>query len=888
MSADSSDPTTTIDSLLRAVARTPSVTTPQATLGVGTVIGEQLVLREELGRGGMGVVYRAHDQRLERDVAVKLMRADRWAHVPRAELVRLFEREARATARLQHPSIVTLHHAGEHEGVLYLVLELLRGRSLAARLTRPRPLASAIEMLRAIAGAIAHAHAEGVLHRDLKPHNIWVGDDDHVWVLDFGLAALQAEAVDARAGTPAYMAPEQRAGTDQDVRTDVWALGLLLYQMVTAHEPPALVAEADLSRAPWRDDLARLPPSVARVITGAVQWHAADRYPSVTAFIAALDRIDVEERAPHASRSRLPWLVAGGAVVASVVAIAAREPAPQPRVARAPIQFEIALPPLDYAAFPQSPPLAVSPDGRTIVFAGNVADDTSGHAMQLFRRDVDRADVTALADTGDAEGPAFSPDGKSLAFARDGELWRRPLDGGAATALASVHAGFRGVTWTDRDELVMAPSWFSPLVLVPATGGPPRPVTSLAAGEKTHRYPHALPGGKAVVFVVGDSRGEHFDDARVEWVELATGKRRVVTTGGAPRFVAPSTLLVPRNGELWAIPFDPATGAVTGTETRALPGMLTSPASGVGAFDVQGGTLVYMPGDPKLFATEVVRVDAAGVATTLAVPTRTTTSVRALSRDRLLLRIDAANATLRLQDLARETDTRLTWAWDADHAVVTPDDSALYFAVTRSNRAEIVRRRIDGTGTDEPIYTGRNPANLDLSRDGARLLFDERDAKTGAADIVYLELDHTPPRLVAYQHSAEHETQPALSPDGRWLAYTSSTDEHDQIFVQAFPIAGPRIQISAHGGRWPRWREHGRELVYRDRHAVISVSLEEQAGRLIAGKPRTLYHLADLDEPARRTFDLVGMTDLVTVRRPVTTARVDRMRVVVGWTAFFK
>ena len=277
---------TTVDSLLRAVARTDSVA-PVAPVapgrGLPVVFAAQFELGAELGRGGMGVVYQAYDRRLDRAVAIKVMNPERWAHVPRAELAAVFEREARATARLSHPSIVTLYQTGEHDGTLYLVLELLRGANLGALARRPMALGDALAIMIQVADAISYAHAQGVLHRDLKPHNVFIGDGGRVWVLDFGLASLDevggrdGAGPRSRGGTPAYMAPEQRRGDAQDARTDVWALGLLLYQLVTAYEPPPLSNAEDLEGPPWRSDLARLPPSIAALVAAAVAWAPADQ-----------------------------------------------------------------------------------------------------------------------------------------------------------------------------------------------------------------------------------------------------------------------------------------------------------------------------------------------------------------------------------------------------------------------------------------------------------------------------------------------------------------------------------------------------------------------------------------------------------------------------------
>ncbi len=891
----SGSPTTTVDSLLRAVARTPRLEVaprlphlePQAVLaGTFEIVGE-------LGRGGMGVVYRAHDRRLDREVAIKVMRADRWAHVPHAQITEILEREARATARLNHPSIVTLHQTGEHEGSLYLVLELLRGESLAARLRRPLPAAVAVAMMAKIADAVAHAHGQGVLHRDLKPHNVFVGDDGHVWVLDFGLASLhevgtaeERVAAMSRAGTPSYMAPEQRVGAAQDVRTDVWALGLLLYQMVTAYEPPPLIDAAALEGGAWAADLARLPPPVAALIRSAVRWDPAARLPTAAGFASALAAIDRDALDPVAPPRRRPWrrLAAGVAVIAlgAAIAVGLRARGSGGDAPIAPIEFSVAVAASEPLATFQTQPVAVSPDGRTIVFIGHPPPGGVG-AAQLYLRRIDRDEAVPLPDTEDAEGPFFSPDGAWLGFAKGGELYKLPLAGGPAIALGAVQAGTRGGTWLPDDRLVIAPSWFSPLAIVSADGGPMTPLTTLGPDEKSHRFPHALPDGRAVLFVVSSATSDSFDDTTVEAVELATGARRVITTGGAPRFVPPSTLLVPRAGQLVALPFDPRRLAVTGPPRIVIDDAVTAPANGAAMFDVRGGTLAYFVGSPALFATQVARIDRAGAATLVALPEALATSVRAGADDKLMVRADAANATLWLHDLARQTDTRISWRWDVDHAVLAPGHQQVYAVVSRGARAEIQRLRADGTGDAETLHTGLNPANLELSRDGRTLVFDDRDPRLGTADLYWLDpIAPGPPR--AYLASAEHETQPALSPDGRWLAYTSSVSGKDEIYVQAFPTPGLRVQISVRGGNWARWNPDGTELLYRNGAAVMTVAVRtDAAGVLVPAPPQERYVLDDVADHARRTFDVTPSGELVTVVRPPTWRPADRLRVILHW-----
>ncbi len=892
----SRSPRTTVDSLLRAVARTATVD-PWSGIGSGPprVFADQFELRGELGRGGMGVVYLAHDRRLDRAVAIKVMHPERWAHVPRAELTALFEREARATARLNHPSIVTLHQTGEHDGALYLVLELLRGANLGAVVRRPMVIADAIAVMIQIADAIAYAHDHGVLHRDLKPHNVFVGDAGRIWVLDFGLASLaevgaEPDATDAprsRGGTPGYMAPEQRAGGAQDARTDVWALGLLLYQLVTAYEPPLLATAEALDGDDWQADLARLPPPIAALVRDAVAWDPAARLPTARAFadrLRELGPIDEVALAPPPPRRRWGrWIAGAGAVAALTIGgfVIARSPrgtASRPVAALPPIEFTIDVPEQPGAAPPDTQGLAVSPDGTTLAFLGRPTGGVAG-ATQIYLRRLDRDVATPIEGTNDAECVAFSPDGDWLAYTRNAQVWKRAIGGGAAIALASVGAGTRGVTWLRDGRLVVAPNWSSGLSLVPAEGGALVPLTHLASGEKSHRFPHALPDGRTVLFVVGDARLRTFDDATIEAVDVTTGARRVLTKGGAPRYVPPSTLLVPRDGQLLAIPFDPVAVALTGPPQVVLDDVLTAPASGAGGFDIGADTLAHIVGDPHEFLAGVARVDARGEITSVPGPELAATSVRA-SRDGrwLLVRADSANPTLWSYELERGIATPLTHTWDYDHAVMTADHRTAYVVVTRGDAITIERLVLDGTAASTPLYQGRNPANLELSSDGTRLIFEERDTD-GLADLMWLDLAAVGPPA-RFRATVEHETQPALSPDGRWLAYVASDSGRNQVYLQAFPTPGFRVQVSTDGGEWPRWRADGGALVFRRGDALWSATITVAGAEANAAAPTRWLTLPAAVDPARRTYDLLGDGVVMVAEPPASAAKI---RVIHGW-----
>lgn len=453
--------------------------------------------------------------------------------------------------------------------------------------------------------------------------------------------------------------------------------------------------------------------------------------------------------------------------------------------------------------------------------------------------------------------------------------------GGAPIELAPTSAGTRGVTWLGAGRVVFAPTWFSNLDVVPAAGGAPVALTQLRPGEKSHRFPHALPDGRTVLFVTGTSALRSFDDATIEAVDVATGARKPITTGGAPRFVPPATLLVPRAGQLLALPFDPVRVEVTGPPRVVLDDLLTAPATGAPLFDANGPTLAYVVGDPRSFERVVTRIDPAGVASVVPGPALALSSVRARGDGRwLVVRADGANAALWAFDLERGTHALLTHGGDFDHPVLAPDGRTAYAVETRGADASIVRLSLDGSGATTPLYHGINPANLELSADGTRLVFDERDPGTGLADLWWLDLASggAPTR---YLTTAEHETQPALSPDGRWLAYVSSDSGTDQIYLQAFPHAGVRVQVTTAGGAWPRWRADGRALVFRTGEALWTAAVTI-AGDAVTVAPAVRWRALEAPtDAARRSFDVLADGSVVTVTRspgwqPASSVRVVR------------
>ena len=549
-------------------------------LAPGTRLG-RFEVRGLLGKGGVGHVYRAYDPVLGREVAIKALaeafRADSAA-------LRRFEREARMLATVNHPNVATIHGFEVIDAAPYLVLELVEGETLEERLERgPLPWREAAEVARQIAEALEEAHRKGVVHRDLKPANVKLTGPDRVKVLDFGLAravphspegtlpdelpSLAATGSGAILGTAPYMSPEQARGLPVDARSDLWALGCVLYEMLAGRRAFAGHNVADVLAAVVRDDVdwaalpADMPAALRRLIERCMRREvrqrlqdAGDARLELADLLASPSRAAAEAPRTPARRGlvALPWVVAAAALAALWVAQARHQPAPAAR----PLHLALPTPPgIDLAA-DFAAPFALSPDASTLVFLGTDAEGTK----RLFVRALDAMEARPLPGTEGAWQPFFSPDGRWVAFFDDGNLMKVALAGGAPVPLAELSGRPRGGWWGADGTILVARSASSGLSRVSAEGGRLEELTrpDPARGERAHRWPQLLPGGRAVLFTV-DYEGND-EDATVEALSLQTGKRHLLVRGGAfARFLADGHLLFARAGRLFAVRFDPGT-----------------------------------------------------------------------------------------------------------------------------------------------------------------------------------------------------------------------------------------------------------------------------------------------------------------------------------------
>jgi serine/threonine-protein kinase len=831
----------------------------------------------KLGEGGMGEVYRATDTSLKRDVAIKVLPA---AFAADAERLTRFEREAQVLAQLHHPDIASIFGFHESDGHRFLVLELVPGETLEERIKRgPIPHDETIAIAAKIADGLEYAHERGIVHRDLKPANVKLTPQGEVKILDFGLAkAVTGEAapgaptstptivptmtsagtaVGLILGTAAYMSPEQARGRPVDKRADVWAFGAVVYEMLTGARPfegetisdtIAAVLTKQLDLAQIRD--ARWRRLLARCLERDPKLRLRDIGEARIALTAAAPEETPAAAAPApASSSRLLLAVLPVAVAAS---LAAGWWMHRPRETRPPdARWSLAVPEGLSIAKESYVEIAVSRDGS--LQALTVLDAAS--VPHILLRSEGAVQARLLQDTERAHAPFFSPDGKWLAFFRDGKLFKLPVAGGPPIHLADATGQPRGAVWSADGFIYLSIDATSPIVRVKDGGGPLSSVTKLddARGERTHRWPDPLPGGNAVLFTCDDQKStEYYDDARIEVVRPSTGERKVVLEGASMARYAPSGFLVfARGGTLYAIRFDPKTLSTSGSPYPVVEGVATDVSTGAVQYALsQDGRAVWVPGDASV-AWKELWVGRDGTEVSVPIPPAPYNEL-ALSPDGKRLALtggDGGVSDLWVYDLERDSMARLTTGQFITRPVWTPDGRRIAFGTrlqgpkSLTNAWQIVWMPADGSSGQETLFEKeRTQAPSGFTADGRVLLFDGLNGDGSQRDIWRLPIDgDRKPSLVV--GGPAMKSYGALSPDGRFLAYTSTEGGLPSVFVRPFPAGDARWQISTPQGTEPRWSADGRELFYRWGGTISVVRIDTSHG-FTPGRPERLFDRA--------------------------------------------
>jgi serine/threonine-protein kinase len=821
-----------------------------------------------LGRGGMGEVYRARDGRLNRDVAIKVLPMDLAKDQERLARLR---REAQVLAALNNPHVANIHGLEEANGMPALVLELVDGPTLAERLTRGSlPLSETIDIATQIADGLEAAHERGVIHRDLKPANIKIAPDGTVKILDFGLAKAVSRtgpepdlSVTTTAnteagvvlGTAAYMSPEQARGRPVDKRTDIWAFGCVLFEMLSGRRPFVGETLSDtiagiLTKEPdWKALPADLPTNLDLLLRRCLEKDVKRRLRDVGDAGLELDGAtsgpagNTPREPPTAVTRRTAIAALAGAAAGAAVAAAVRIGRYRDDgLARSLTRFAIPFPGGNVVTVGFNKRIAISPDG-TYVTANLLPQ---GNAANMYIRSIGSLEMRPLIEGGRGV-PFFSHDSRWVGYFATDAPWRLQkvaLSGGGPTTLCSTE-NFSGGTWADDDMIYFVPAVPGGLARVAAGGGEPVPVVNIdvARGERLFKFPHALPGGSAVLLTVGTVDSESFDDALIVAVSLQTGERHVLVQGGTSPCYSPTGHVVyARNGSLFAVPFDLNRLEVTGQPVMALEGVLMSRNTGVANFEIsRTGDLVYVPGRAVGGARTVHWVDRSGRAEALPLPPRAYLHPR-LSPDatRLAIEVEGSDHDVHVYDFRSGVLSNLTADGISHWPVWSPDGQRIGYRSGPMGRFQLFEAPADRSGPARPVLTAdisQSPGSY--SPDGRSIVF-TMNLQTSAPPkiaVVSLDGDQTPRPL---DDSRYAQGSPKVSPDGRHLAYCTNESGRPQVYVRAFPGPGPTVQVSSEGGTDPVWRRDGRELFYRNGDSMMAVPVG--AGPAFAnGRPQQLW-----------------------------------------------
>jgi Tol biopolymer transport system component len=833
----------------------PTASFSNSVPGPGGQIGP-FRIEGELGRGAVGVVYLAHDTKLDRPVAIKSLPAEVMAN-PKARS--RFAREARVLASLNHPNIATIYDEfQETEDVAYLILEYVPGQTLAERIAKSQlKLEETLSIALQIAEAVAAAHEHDVIHRDLKPGNIKITPEGKVKVLDFGLAkAVGGEALDQQStvtepgrviGTPAYMSPEQARGKPADKRSDIWSFGCVLYEMLSGRVPFKGETISDtlagiLEHEPnWQALSQNTPANIRSLLRHCLKkdprrrlQHIGDADIEITETLSSLtvSVATVEKMRPVGLRRLMAWAV----VCLLVGAIAALHFGQAPEELRT-MRFLIS-PPEKMSFRPFDHPV-VSADGQQIVFSGL---DESGNAY-LWVRKMDSLSAQKLSGTEGAALPFWSPDSRFIGFFAEGKLKKIDASGGPPLTLAEAPLGLGG-TWSRDGTIVFAPAFAGPLHRVSAAGGEATPVTTLdqSRQETAHRYPYFLPDGRHFLYLAGSPQQEE-SGIYIGSVDSKESKFLLRADSNVV-YAPPDFLLFGREQTLMAQPFDVKKLQITAEPFPIVEQVGRWTFISFMTFSVsENGVLSYRSGG--IANSRLVWFDRAGKKLG-EVGEPGEYSNPALSPDERRLAVcvfdrQSMKRDIWIGDLTRGTTSRFTFdPADDTNPVWSPDGSRIIFTSERKGQRDLYEKAASGTGQVQLLLESEYFKHAeDWSSDGKFLVYNA--LPRGGQDLWVLPLSggDEKPRALLEEAFSEHQAQ--FSPNGRWIAYTSDETGRSEVYVQTFPPAGGKWQVSTAGGLVAKWRRDGKELFYIERNKLMAVEVNTDGSTFEAGIPKALF-----------------------------------------------
>ncbi len=831
---------------------------------IGQTISQYKIL-EKLGEGGMGVVYKAEDTKLDRLVALKFLPERLNAS---AQDKARFIQEAKAASSLNHPNVCTIHDIHEHDGQMFIVMEFVDGQTLRQKLPAISQ-GKAIDVGIQIAEGLSAAHDKGIVHRDIKPENIMIRKDGIVQIMDFGLAKLRAGGSKitrltkegSTVGTAGYMSPEQVQGQDADHRSDIFSLGVMLYELFTGelpfkgvHETALMYEIVNVDAAPMSTIKQEIDPELDRIVLECLQKDPDERYNSVKDIAKDLKRFKRESsrtkmsrtfpvQASQRSAAAIPvhvvaeehssgkiasrfflWpivaFVAGAAIIGSLW----RPWNMKEQHAPPTMRFTIKLP--DSAMIPiGTTGVNISPDGKFISLTVQ-----SGLGSRLMLRSVDRESLepvlgSDVSTNGQVIYNVFSPDGEWIAFNPGNRIKKSSVFGGASVTVCDVGGQPRGLWW-GNDKNIYFGHISSTIYRVSEDGGKPTPVTTLdsASGEISNRFPELLPDGKSILYTIKFNTITTFDEAAIAVLDTKSGIKKILIRGGTyARYVPTGHLVYARGSFIYAVSFDLDKLEVTGPPKQLFKGGWMNPFSGEAclAFS-RDGTLLYIPRGIESYSVSRIKwIDANGQMTPL-VDTTNSYYLASLSPDgeKVALHVQGANDDVWLYHIGRKSLTRLTFGGgNSGFPLWSPDGRYIIYSSERGRATNIYRKPWDGSGKEE-ILTSSDHTQYprSASPDGKTLSFIQD------GDIWLLSMEDNR-KTSPFFESPATEGNPVFSPDGHYLAYETNESGKFEVVIVPYPSRAGKWQISSGGGSNPIWSPSGTEIYFTQGSTIFAVTI---------------------------------------------------------------
>ncbi|MFN0159247.1 MAG: protein kinase domain-containing protein [Bacteroidota bacterium] len=898
---------------------------------VGQTISHYKIL-EKLGEGGMGVVYKAQDTKLDRLVALKFLPS----HLSTSEQDKArFIQEAKAASAINHPNICTIYSVDEHDKQLFIAMEFVDGQTLREKFKSQPPhqkdggqanLKSAIDIGIQIADGLAAAHEKGIVHRDIKPENIMVRKDGIAQIMDFGLAKLQGISrltkEGSTVGTAGYMSPEQVQGQDADHRSDIFSLGVLLYEMITGqlpfkgvHETAMAYEIVNVDSPPMSSINPEIPPELDAIVLECLEKDPKERTQA-----ASQVSLDLKRYKRESSRQRASRIVPARPVDStratvrsqSQTGILPRSPKMKPLWLAGAVVLGIAIGWLLFLQLSNNrveketrrvnlsattatgqkiyssdiPAVAISPDGQFVAYSL-----TESGSSRIFLRALNNFQSTPIKGTENGTAPFFSPDGQWIAFAADGKIKKVPASGGSVETICEA-PGFRGASWGPDNKIIFSPEFASSLMSVSAGGGSVQVFSKLdsAGKERTHRWPSILPDGKWVLYTIGDPNNPNsYADALLAIQSTETGERHILDVRGEmAQYVEPGYLIVARSGALLAAPFSLKEFRVTQPLSTVMNDVSGDPGSGVCYFSVStNGHLVYLPGYLNQ-DFELVSVTREGQMTTLPLQPQPYTTPRVSpdgSKLAVTIGLVAGNDTdIWIYDFQTTSFNRLTFEKRMFSGIWSRDGKSLYYASGMAGKEGLMVKPADGSSNGTIVLPSSGPEfPISISPDGGKMIINTI-ALEGDIHVLDLNIDKKVSPLIS---SPASEYGGHISPDGKYIIYISNESGRFEVYVRTYPDLKGKWQISKSGGVLPLWSPDGREILYVNTVGRMMTAPLQRQPTFLPGAPRELFDASQMYFPNNpiANYDMTpDGKNFIFVRSTNVNANVTAFNVVLNWT----